>query len=88
MRVLVTGATGQLGREVVRRFSAFADVHAMTRQDLDISAEADVLRATRAVSPDVIVNCSAYNAVDMAEDDPARADRTSRRAGDRRPGDR
>lgn len=73
MRVLVTGAAGQLGREVVTRFSAFADVRAMTRQDLDISAEADVLRTTRAFSPDIIVNCSAYNAVDQAEDDPAQA---------------
>ena len=73
MRVLVTGAAGQLGREVVTRFSAFADVRAMTRQDLDISAEADVLRTTGDFSPDIIVNCSAYNAVDQAEDDPAQA---------------
>lgn len=73
MRVLVTGAAGQLGREVVTRFSAFAEVSAMTRRDLDISAEADVMRAARAISPDIIVNCSAYNAVDQAEEDPADA---------------
>jgi dTDP-4-dehydrorhamnose reductase len=73
MRVLVTGAAGQLGRAVVRRFSAFAEVTAVARQDLDISSEPDVLRVAREVSPDVIVNCSAYNAVDQAEDDPADA---------------
>lgn len=72
-RVLVTGAAGQLGRAVVRCFSAFAAVTPMTRQDLDITVERDVLCATRAVCPDVIVNCSAYNAVDQAEDDPAHA---------------
>ena len=73
MRVLVTGAGGQLGRAVVRRFSASASVTALTRQDLDISVEADVMRAAHAFSPDVIVNCSAYNAVDQAEDDPSAA---------------
>jgi len=73
MRVLVTGAGGQLGRAVVRRFSASASVTALTRQDLDIVIETDVLQAVLAASPDVIVNCSAYNAVDQAEDDPSAA---------------
>jgi dTDP-4-dehydrorhamnose reductase len=69
MRVLVTGAAGQLGRTIVRRFSTFASVRALTRQDLDIAIEEDVMSAARAAVPDVIVNCSAYNAVDQAEDD-------------------
>jgi dTDP-4-dehydrorhamnose reductase len=73
MRVLVTGAAGQLGGAIVRRFTASSAVTAMTRQDLDITVEADVMRAARDVSPQVIVNCSAYNAVDQAEDDPAQA---------------
>jgi dTDP-4-dehydrorhamnose reductase len=73
MRVLVTGAAGQLGRAIVRRFSEGATVTAMTRHDLDISVDADVMRAARAARPDVIVNCSAYNAVDDAEGEPAQA---------------
>ncbi|MDQ3349804.1 MAG: dTDP-4-dehydrorhamnose reductase [Acidobacteriota bacterium] len=73
MRVLVTGAAGQLGRAIVRRFSASASVTALTRQDLDIVVEADVSRVMTAVLPDVVVNCSAYNAVDQAEDDPSEA---------------
>lgn len=73
MRILVTGAAGQLGSAVVQRFSATADVVAMTRQDLDISVEADVLRVVSEAAPDVVVNCSAYNAVDEAEEDPAAA---------------
>jgi dTDP-4-dehydrorhamnose reductase len=73
MRVLVTGAAGQLGREIVRRFSPIASVSAMTRQDLDIASEDDVLRVSRELSPDVIINCSAYTAVDQAEDDPVPA---------------
>jgi dTDP-4-dehydrorhamnose reductase len=71
MRVLVTGAAGQLGGAIVRGFAPSSTVTAMTRQDLDITIEADVLRAARDVAPDVIVNCSAYNLVDQAEDDPA-----------------
>jgi dTDP-4-dehydrorhamnose reductase len=71
MRVLVTGAAGQLGGAIVRGFAPSSTVTAMTRQDLDITIEADVLHAARDVAPDVIVNCSAYNLVDQAEDDPA-----------------
>jgi dTDP-4-dehydrorhamnose reductase len=73
MRVLVAGAAGQLGRAVVRRFARFADVSAMTRADLDITVERDVLRVAADHAPDVIVNCSAYNAVDNAEDQPVEA---------------
>ncbi|MEP6594249.1 MAG: dTDP-4-dehydrorhamnose reductase [Acidobacteriota bacterium] len=72
-RILVAGAAGQLGGAVVRRFTGAAEIVAMSRQDLDISVEADVLHAVRDASPDVIVNCSAYNAVDQAEDEPLAA---------------
>ncbi len=73
MRFLVTGAAGQLGSVIVERFSAFGDVTPMTRNDLDISREPDVLRAVRDARPDVIVNCSAYNQVDRAEEEAADA---------------
>jgi dTDP-4-dehydrorhamnose reductase len=68
MRILVTGAAGQLGSVIVERFSEFGDVTPMTRADLDISCEPDVLRAVGDVRPDVIINCSAYNQVDLAEE--------------------
>jgi dTDP-4-dehydrorhamnose reductase len=73
MRFFVTGAAGQLGSVVVERFSAFGDVTAMTRNDLDISRESDVLRAVRDARPDVIINCSAYNQVDRAEEEAVQA---------------
>lgn len=73
MRVLVTGAAGQLGGAIVRSFATSSTVTAMTRQDLDITVEADVMRVARDLAPQVVVNCSAYNAVDQAEDDPAQA---------------
>ena len=73
MRFLVTGAAGQLGSVVVERFSALGDVTAMTRADLDINCEPDVLAAVRRARPDVIINCSAYNQVDLAEEQATQA---------------
>ena len=70
-RVLVTGASGQLGASIVGTF-ADADVVAFTRATLDVTDGSAVARAVAAVCPDVIVNCAAFNLVDEAE----------RRAGD------
>ena len=68
MRVLVTGGTGQLGRSVVEHVSSAASILAPTRQELDLSSDADIRRAVRSHRPDAIINCAAYNAVDDAED--------------------
>ena len=68
MRVMVTGAAGQLGGVIVQRFGREHDVLALTRTDLDVTREADVARAVAAARPDVIINCTAYNDVDGAED--------------------
>jgi dTDP-4-dehydrorhamnose reductase len=73
MRFLVTGAAGQLGSVIVERFSEFGHVSPMTRSELDISRESDVLRAVGNARPDVIINCSAYNLVDLAEAQAAQA---------------
>ncbi len=74
MRVLVTGAAGQLGRDVVERFAASGhEVVAAGRGDLDISQRDQVLGAMGAVRPDAVVNCAAYTAVDDCETNAARA---------------
>ena len=73
MRVLVTGAAGQLGRTIVDRLSPTATVVALTRADLDVTSDADVRRAVHAARPDAIINCSAFTAVDAAESHPAEA---------------
>lgn len=67
MRVLVTGAAGQLGRTIARHFAA-DEVTPVTRQELDVTSEQDVLRQVADARPDVIINCAAYNDVDGAED--------------------
>ena len=68
MRVMVTGAAGQLGGAIVRRFGNDHDVLPLTRRELDVTRESDVARIVRSERPDVLINCTAYNDVDGAED--------------------
>ena len=68
MKVLVTGAAGQLARAVAARFSRRAEVVALSRTDLDIADEGAVRAEAVRQRPDVIVNCAAFNDVDGAED--------------------
>src|SRR3954452_22829958 len=74
MRILVTGASGMLGQDVVRAAEFVNhEVVALGHSDLDITrprAVRDVLSAER---PDAIINCAAYTNVDAAESDEARA---------------
>lgn len=77
MKTLVTGAAGQLGLEICRRFGVDGDVVALTRAELDVADHAAVLRVVGTERPDVIVNCAAYNDVDGAETDPVTAMRVN-----------
>ncbi len=72
MKVLVTGAAGQLGREMVRVVGT-AVVAGLTRADLDVSDSAAVHEAVTGLRPDVVVNCAAWTDVDGCELDPERA---------------
>jgi len=69
IRVLVTGAGGQVGAEVVRELAGRAEVVARERAQLDLGDPASIRAGVREARPDVIVNCAAYTAVDRAETD-------------------
>lgn len=71
-RVMVTGAAGQLGVEIARVF-ADRDVTAHTSASLDITDTHAVREAVKAVRPNLIVNCAAFNDVDGAETRPTDA---------------
>ncbi|MBI3264638.1 MAG: dTDP-4-dehydrorhamnose reductase [Acidobacteria bacterium] len=70
MKILVTGAAGQLGTAIVDEFGRDHTVVARGRSQLDIADREQVLGLAQDVRPDVIINCAAYNNVDGAEDDP------------------
>ena len=70
MKVLVTGADGMLGTDVVRAAQAQNhEVMVITRADLDVVDGAAVRARVAAELPDAVVNCAAYTNVDGAEDD-------------------
>lgn len=68
MKVLVTGADGQLGNELSRRLSASRHEPVIfTKQDADLTRREQVRDAIAAVRADWVVNCAAYTQVDQAE---------------------
>ena len=67
MKVLVTGAGGQLGRALLTGHPAGASVVALDHAALDITDAAAVAAQVRAVRPDWIFNAAAFTAVDAAE---------------------
>jgi dTDP-4-dehydrorhamnose reductase len=73
MRIVVTGAGGQLGQAIVARFSGSHEVVALSRQDLDVARHQDVMRVVGGRPADAVINCAAYTKVDQAEDDVADA---------------
>jgi dTDP-4-dehydrorhamnose reductase len=68
MRVLVTGAAGMLGRDVVDAFGDRGhDVLGLGRRDLDVTDGPWVDAYVDRVRPDAIVDCAAWTDVDRAE---------------------
>jgi dTDP-4-dehydrorhamnose reductase len=74
MRVLITGARGQLGTDLVRVCEAAGDdVVACSRAELDLTDRDSVLSAITSTRPDIVLNAGAWTAVDACESDPDRA---------------
>ncbi|MDH5299854.1 MAG: dTDP-4-dehydrorhamnose reductase [Gammaproteobacteria bacterium] len=69
MKVLITGANGQVGWELQQRIPDGYEVYAVDVDQLDIRDELSVNAFVDRIKPDLIINAAAYTAVDKAESD-------------------
>jgi dTDP-4-dehydrorhamnose reductase len=71
LRILITGAEGQLGRDVCREaLRRGHEALGVDRADFDLADREAVCAALEAALPDAVVHCAAYTAVDRAENEP------------------
>lgn len=68
-RVLIVGAKGMLGQEMAKLFIKSHELFAWDLDDIDITKISEVNIKLSVLSPDVIINCAAYNNVDKAEEE-------------------
>ncbi len=71
MKILLTGASGQVGYELERSLQGLGEVIALDRARLDLADLDQVRDVVRSLRPGLIVNPAAYTAVDKAESEPA-----------------
>ncbi len=71
MRLLITGAKGQLGREWLEFLKGSGhEVFGFGSSELNITDVESVQAIFKQVNPDLVINCAAYTNVDQAEDEP------------------
>ena len=70
MKILVTGVNGQLGYDVVKELNR-REISCIGTDinDFDITDEQETLDFIQSYSPDAVIHCAAYTAVDKAEDE-------------------
>jgi len=67
MKVLVLGAKGMLGSEIVRSFKRFFDVISYCREDIDITDTLLTREKIKKAKPEIVINAAAYTDVDGCE---------------------
>ena len=67
MKILLLGAHGQLGVELSKVLPELGELIELSRNELDLSALDELRHLLSLIKPDLIVNASAYTAVDKAE---------------------
>jgi len=72
-RILLTGASGQVGWELRRSLSCLGEVFALDSGAMNLADADAVSRKVREIAPHIIVNPAAYTTVDKAESEPERA---------------
>lgn len=73
MRVLITGVSGQLGKDAAKVLTARGvDFLGVSSKEMDITDRDAVLGMFSEYRPDAVLHCAAYTQVDRAEDEPER----------------
>lgn len=80
MNILVTGAGGQLGHDVVRVLGQHHEVSGFTSAQWDVTDEAVTWKILTQTRPDVVVHCAAYTDVDRSQTDTVKAHQINGRA--------
>ena len=73
MRWLITGGSGQLGRDLLNALNLrYPESHvwAPSRSEMDLSRASDIESSVFDFQPDLVINCAAWTSVDDAERDP------------------
>ena len=69
-RVVVTGAAGMLGRDVVKVLEEQGlDVTALSRKELDITEKGQCASLLKDIRPEIVINCAAFTKVDLCEEE-------------------
>ena len=66
-KILLIGSTGQVGQELQKTLRLLGELTTLNRQQLDLTQSDKIKETLVALTPDIIVNASAYTAVDKAE---------------------
>ncbi|BFT75358.1 dTDP-4-dehydrorhamnose reductase [Paenibacillus sp. P36] len=73
MKILVTGANGQLGQDIVKILGSNHEIYGFGREQLDITNEYQCLEVLESLNPDIVIHSAAYTAVDLAETEEDKA---------------
>ncbi|WP_414698875.1 dTDP-4-dehydrorhamnose reductase [Paenibacillus sp. LPE1-1-1.1] len=77
LKIVITGANGQLGRELSEWTTGTAEIIGFGRHELDITSLPACRNLFALHQPDVVIHCAAYTAVDKAESEPDEAFRVN-----------
>jgi dTDP-4-dehydrorhamnose reductase len=73
MKIAITGAAGQLGRDLLTELSPRHDCHGLTRAEADVTDYPSLSRCLSGLKPDLVIHAAAYTDVDGCEREPDRA---------------
>ena len=70
MKILITGADGQLAKAIVKSKPSNIEIIALTKNDLNLIDKNKIKKIIRETRPDWIINCAAFTNVEKAEENP------------------